>query len=68
MPAIVTSCRPTCWKCGETSQFSFSFQEKKVSVVMSLADPNPLLVESVIPVSPVVGLPTARTGMVKSIS
>lgn len=58
MRVIVTSQKPTYWKCGENGHVSSSYAEKK-------ADPNPNLAESVISVSSVMGLPTTRSGAVK---
>lgn len=65
LPIIVTGRRPTSWKCGEIGHLSSYCPEKKDSGVPAPADPNPPLAESVVSISPVMGMPETRTSMVK---
>lgn len=58
MPLIVTGCRPTYWKCGETGDLFSYCPEKKASVVLGPAIANIPLVESSLFVSPVMCIPT----------
>lgn len=57
-----TDRKPTCWRCGENGHLFSSCSEKKASGFLVAGDQNPPLVDIVSSASPVMGLPTTRTG------
>lgn len=65
LDVIVTGRKRTCWKCGVTGYFSS--RKNKTFGVMPPPDPNPPLVNSVIYVSPEMGMLKIGTGVVKAI-
>lgn len=62
MPVIVTG----CWKCGKTSHLSSFCPENGAIGFGLLAGSIPPLVESVVSVSSVMGMPTIGIGVVKA--
>lgn len=64
MLVTVTVQKPTCWKCGETGNFSSSCLGKKTPGVLALIDQNSSLAESVKSTSPVMGMSATGTGAV----
>lgn len=61
IPVIVTSWKPTSWKCDKTDYIAFSCLEKKYSRVPAPLD-HWLRLNSA---APAMGMPTAKIGVVK---
>lgn len=64
LDVIVTGRKLICWKYGVWGHFFC--RKNKASGVMPPRDPNPLLVNSFLSVSPVMGMPKIGTGVVKA--
>lgn len=67
MTIIITSRRRNCWKWGETGHLSSSCPKKKASCVLLPANTISPMVESVVYVSPVIGMPVNGIGVVKPV-
>lgn len=65
MPVVVAGRKATCWKCRESGDLSSFCPEKRDTGVLTSAESNPPLFESVISASVVMGMPTIETGVLK---
>lgn len=65
MLVIMTSHKPTCWKCEGSGPLSSSSPGKKAPGVLPSINQNPSLTESVKSAFPVVSILTAGTSAVK---